>query len=444
MNKVFALLILFCSTIAYSDSLKIDKTSVIPGEAIQVTMANDAPLPQGAWIGVIPSDTPHGNESTNDQKDVDYQYTNQNKSFTFKAPQKPGAYDFRLSGGGKEFTSVSFEVKAVDYKAKLTLPKTALMPGEKVTLSFHVDYPLGPNAWIGIIPSDVPHGSGETNDQHDVNYQYVGDKTEGTMDFQVPDKAGSWDFRLNDRDPDGNEIGSVTFTVGEIKNEGTLKLSKTTFLPGEKIVLEFTASETLPPSAWVGMVPSKVKHGSEETNDQNDIQWNYVDKKTSGTMNFLAPPDAGSYDLRLNSSDSNGVEIASVTFQVGGKLDATAMGKIIQEQGKLALYGIQFDFNQATIKPESEQVLTQVVEVLKAQPDLKLLIEGNTDNVGKPAYNLELSKKRAESVKLYLVEKGGIDGSRLTTQGYGDTKPVAKNDTEAGRAQNRRVELVRQ
>jgi OmpA-OmpF porin, OOP family len=85
-----------------------------------------------------------------------------------------------------------------------------------------------------------------------------------------------------------------------------------------------------------------------------------------------------------------------------------------------------------------------VTQVLKTQPDLKLVIEGHTDSVGKAAYNLDLSKKRAESVKTYLVQKGGIDGARLTTQGFGDTKPIAKNDTDVGRAQNRRVELVRQ
>jgi OmpA-OmpF porin, OOP family len=85
-----------------------------------------------------------------------------------------------------------------------------------------------------------------------------------------------------------------------------------------------------------------------------------------------------------------------------------------------------------------------VGSLLQNQPDLKLMIQGHTDNVGKPGYNLELSKKRAESVKIYLVEKFKVDGARLTTEGFGDTKPIAKNDTEQGRAQNRRVELAKQ
>lgn len=444
MKNLIVFILLLSASFVYSATLKIDKTEILPGGEIQVTLQDAGALPEGSWIGVIPSEIEHGNESTNDQHDVDYQYTAKNTNFTFRAPVKPGAYDFRLSGGGKEMATVSFRVAAPNYQAKLTVSKISVMPGEDVTLTFSVAQPLPRGAWVGIIPSDIPHGSEDTNDQHDVDYQYVGDKTSGTMQFRAPEKGGAYDFRLNDSDGGGTEIASVSFTVGQIKAEGSLKLSKDSFFPGEEIEVTFTASETLPKTAWVGLIPAKVEHGKESVNDQYDLQYHYVDKKTSGTMVFVAPPEGGSYDLRLNSSDSDGVEIASVTFQVGGKLDAGTMSKMLTEQGKLALYGIQFDFNKADIKPESATVLGQVAEVLKTQPALKLLIEGHTDNVGKPAYNLELSRKRAESVKQYLVANHSIDAARLTTQGLGDTKPIAKNDTEAGRAQNRRVELVRQ
>jgi len=250
---------------------------------------------------------------------------------------------------------------------------------------------------------------------------------------------------LNESDSQGaREIGSATFEVSTVKLEGTLTLKKKSFVPGEEIELTFTAPEGLSPTAWIGMIPSNIPHGDENVNDQHDIQYQYLEKKSSGTMKFTAPAQGGSYDFRLNSSDSNGVEITSVSFQVGGSLDATAMAKAIAEKGKLTLYGINFDFNQATIKPESEPILKEVAAVLQKQSDLHLKIEGHTDNVGKPAYNLELSKKRAESVKTHLTEKFQIDASRLSTEGYGDTRPIAKNDTEQGRAQNRRVELVKQ
>jgi outer membrane protein OmpA-like peptidoglycan-associated protein len=446
MKKILWTIPFICiATFAYSDSLKIDKTEVLPGQEITVTLTTSGGLENSSWIGVIPSDIKHGDESTNDAHDVDYQYFKKDDpKYVFKAPVKPGSYDFRLSSGGKELASTTFRVLAPQYNPKLTIPKTAFMPSDKIDLAFKVDQPLPQGAWIGLIPSDVPHGSEDTNDQHDLSYQYVGNKTSGTFTFNAPDKSGSYDLRLNDSDGNGTEIASVTFSVGDIKKEGTLKLSKTTFLPGERIELDFTASDTLPRSAWVGMVPSKVEHGKEDVNDQYDIQWQYLEKKTSGKMMFTAPPENGSYDFRLNSDDSGGTEIASVTFQVGGKLDSGGIAKLLDEQGKLALYGIQFDFNQATIKPESAQVLGQVAEVLKNQPDLKLMIEGHTDNVGKPAYNMELSRKRAQSVKDYLIQNHQVDGARLTTQGFGDTKPMAKNDTETGRAQNRRVELVKQ
>jgi outer membrane protein OmpA-like peptidoglycan-associated protein len=446
MKKIFAAILFVCiATFAYSDSLKTDKTEVLPGQDIIVTLSTSGGLTNNSWIGVIPSDVKHGEESTNDANDVDYQYFKAgDPKYIFKAPLKPGSYDFRLSSGGKELASTTFRVIVPQYNPKLTLQKTSFMPGDKIELGFKVDQPLPKGAWIGLIPSDVPHGSEVTNDQHDLTYQYVEEKTSGTFTFAAPDQSGSYDLRLNDSDSSGTEIASVTFTVGEIKKEGTLKLSKTSFLPGEQIELTFTASDTLPRSAWVGMIPSKVEHGKEDVNDKYDIQYQYVEKKTSGKMMFTAPPENGSYDFRLNSDDSGGIEITSVTFQVGGKLDSGGISKLLKEQGKLALYGIQFDFNQATIKPESAQVLGQVAEVLKNQPDLKLMIEGHTDNVGKPAYNMELSRKRAQSVKDYLIQNHQIDAARLSTQGFGDTKPMAKNDTEAGRTQNRRVELVKQ
>lgn len=439
------MLLICCAALAHSDSLKADKTEVMPGQEITVTLTTAGGLDGSAWIGVIPSTIQHGAENTNDANDVDYQYIKTgNLKYIFKAPVKAGSYDFRLSFKGKELATTGFRVLAADYKAKLTLPKTSFLPGDDIDLTFQVAQPLPQGAWVGIIPSDIPHGSEDTNDQHDVDYQYVGGKTSGACKFRAPDKSGSYDFRLNDSDNSGTEIASISFAVGETRKEGTLKLSKTTFLPGEQIELTFTASDTLPRDAWVGMIPAKVEHGKEQVNDQYDIQYQYVEKKTSGKMIFTAPPEGGSYDFRLNSDDNGGVEIASVAFQVGGKLDAAGMAKLIAEQGKLALYGIQFDFNQATIKPESAQVLSQVAEVLKNQPDLKLSIEGHTDNVGKPAYNLDLSRKRAANVKDYLVKNHQVDPARLQTQGFGDTKPVAKNDTEAGRAQNRRVELVKQ
>jgi len=108
------------------------------------------------------------------------------------------------------------------------------------------------------------------------------------------------------------------------------------------------------------------------------------------------------------------------------------------------VYGIYFKFNRADIRPVSEPVLREIAAIMTKNPDWKLTIVGHTDNVGRDAANLDLSRRRSQSVKAALVQRYGIDGSRLSTGGFGASQPQAKNDTPEGRARNRRVELTRQ
>jgi outer membrane protein OmpA-like peptidoglycan-associated protein len=114
--------------------------------------------------------------------------------------------------------------------------------------------------------------------------------------------------------------------------------------------------------------------------------------------------------------------------------------KDLEEFGRTRVYGINFDSDSDHIKDESKPTLDKIVAMLKAKPDWKITIEGHTDSTSTPQHNQDLSERRAASVKNYL-QSAGIDASRLKTIGYGATKPVASNDNELGRAQNRRVEL---
>lgn len=118
------------------------------------------------------------------------------------------------------------------------------------------------------------------------------------------------------------------------------------------------------------------------------------------------------------------------------------MASDLEQTGKTRIYGINFDSDSDHIRDESRSTLDQIVAMLKAKPDWKLKVEGHTDATSTPEHNQQLSERRANSVKAYLVA-AGIDASRLTTAGYGATQPVASNDTALGRAQNRRVELVK-
>ena len=105
--------------------------------------------------------------------------------------------------------------------------------------------------------------------------------------------------------------------------------------------------------------------------------------------------------------------------------------------------GIYFDFDRATLKPESAPALTAIADLLKRQTQWRLSIEGHTDNVGGDTYNQDLSARRAAAVKSALVGEFGVGSARLTTAGFGAKRPVETNDTIAGRARNRRVEMVR-
>lgn len=118
--------------------------------------------------------------------------------------------------------------------------------------------------------------------------------------------------------------------------------------------------------------------------------------------------------------------------------------KEIAKSGCAAVYGIYFDFNSAAVRPESEPALKEIADAIKSNPDWNLRIEGHTDNVGGDAYNLTLSNRRAAAAKQALSAQYHIDPGRVTSQGFGASRPKAPNDTPEGRALNRRVEVCRQ
>ena len=141
----------------------------------------------------------------------------------------------------------------------------------------------------------------------------------------------------------------------------------------------------------------------------------------------------------LKQEDAFRVTLVKVTYPSAKK---PTIEQQLEKQRKAITYGIYFDFNQDTIKPESEPVLKEIAQAMADKPDWKLTIAGYTDNIGGDKYNLGLSQRRSASVKRALVERYHQDPSRLSTAGYGDSSPIDTNDTLEGRARNRRVELT--
>jgi outer membrane protein OmpA-like peptidoglycan-associated protein len=125
------------------------------------------------------------------------------------------------------------------------------------------------------------------------------------------------------------------------------------------------------------------------------------------------------------------------------KCPNTPKGATVNSVGCWALKGVVlFDFDKADIKPEAHQLLDEVVTILKKNREMKGVIEGHTDSMGSEEYNQGLSERRAQTVEKY-IEEHGIDADRYTITGYGESNPIASNDTEEGRQENRRVELRR-
>jgi OmpA-OmpF porin, OOP family len=131
--------------------------------------------------------------------------------------------------------------------------------------------------------------------------------------------------------------------------------------------------------------------------------------------------------------------ISNVRIAVG----APDMRNKLMTEGKLVTYGIYFDVNKDVVKPESYGTLKEIAAILNEVPDVKVKIAGHTDTDGADAANLDLSKRRAASVKNELVKSFGVNGDRLVTDGMGEGQPVAPNDTPANKALNRRVEFIK-
>lgn len=164
----------------------------------------------------------------------------------------------------------------------------------------------------------------------------------------------------------------------------------------------------------------------------------YINDRRMANIPNANPARGSKILFYVDGSQENPAMFGAFRLAAGGKKLYDALA----EKGRVATQGIYFDTGSDRIRPESTPTLKEISAMLNEHADLKLTIEGHTDNVGNAASNQTLSEKRAAAVVQYLTEHG-IDGGRLSAKGFGATKPAEPNDTPEGRQNNRRVELVK-
>jgi len=209
-------------------------------------------------------------------------------------------------------------------------------------------------------------------------------------------------------------------------------------------VIEFNNAIPDENSGWEGISAKDVEvYLSTTSKDQGFVK----------VVNFRLEPNKNTQIVKINPVQGKWVKFVITSNygnteytefgQIGVFDDKQRNGKLFEDlnnNGFVNLYGIYFDFGSDVVKPESQVVIDQIGDFLKSNPNLKIQIEGHTDNIGTDISNQMLSEKRANAVKRELV-KQGIADNQLTTKGFGAKQPIASNDSNVGRAQNRRVTI---
>ncbi len=320
------------------------------------------------------------------------------------------------------------------------------------------------------------------------NYDFIpGGKVLFYTDFSE-DRVGNFARRLKYRrgSMDVVEVDSVRMLRATSRSEFLIPLGAR--LP-ERFTLELAVVAPAVASGGYDMVVFEGSPAMDRSESSAEVNWN-----TSGTVIMGGGQDIGSSDVRvpdemrsallgqvahirvlmdgpyfklyvnerrmynipelafrrdsvirvfLRGSEEPGQAVYLARIRVA-ESETDVLYDALAAKGRWATQGILFATGKADLQPESRPVLKEIATTLREHPDLRVLIEGHTDNVGGAAANLKLSDARAAAVKAALVGQFGIAADRITTRGLGDTNPAAPNTTAEGRAQNRRVEVVKQ
>lgn len=309
------------------------------------------------------------------------------------------------------------------------------------------------------------------------NYDFVpGDKIIFESDLadeqvgEIPSQFDLTEGQMDVQEEDGENVIHVPKGPGAVF---TPRMSNTTYMP-DQFTIEFdfknelfglnhldvdfgqriyySGGEGIMPGMQFGNDGATWTLGDVNYPEQLDVnqpmQWHHIAiaiNKTAGKIyvdqfriinvnNLTGKPN--NVTIVVNGYENS--YIKNIRIAAGG----IGIYKKMTTETKIVTHGILFDVDKSTIKPQSMGTLNQIYTLLKKDPSLKFEIDGHTDNTGDSKHNLDLSQQRADAVKTQLVSMG-IDASRLSTKGFGDTKPMDSNDNPEGRANNRRVEFIK-
>jgi hypothetical protein len=264
--------------------------------------------PNSSNPSTTPSSNGTNNNTSNNSGTVGTDPIATGSNLEVKAPTTLKSEDFKL------------EVSSTD--TKITLDKFTFKPEEDIKIKLSVPESYYSNdSWIGVFLAKSPGGDAKTNDANDINYVYVSNvKGMEFATIKAPVSAGVYEIRLSDGTEEKNkEISRLKFIVSNSDGitDSKLKLAKNTFKKGEKIALEYeSALEIVDLQPWIGVIPSNIPHVDASLNDQNDIDYKYIDGKNKGTLIFDSTNySAGKYDFRLNDSDK-GKEVIYISFEI--------------------------------------------------------------------------------------------------------------------------------
>jgi OOP family OmpA-OmpF porin len=256
--------------------------------------------------------------------------------------------------------------------------------------------------------------------------------------------ADSQDYEGSKDPPQFNRMPGYYISDYEEKEfdsvEFKIKANKSAIIEGHCFRLEYSVKDDAKTASLVQVVRNycnAVKNsGGQIVYSAPDEATLKVATKTAETWVYVGVYNGGNlYRLTIVEKQLMQQDIVA---------DAASLAQSIKNKGKVEIYGIYFDTGKSNIKSDSEPALQQIAKLLQDSPQLKLLVVGHTDNVGGIDANLKLSKERADAVVKALIGKYSVSASRLQAFGVGPLAPVESNQTEEGRAKNRRVELVAQ